>query len=130
VQRRFFNLLDMYWAANDPRVSRAPWLSEHSRAMHDEAVWCSRIRLSIQACTRYMGSIREQDTWACFASFLHFHKYIRVHVHSFCFLFFSSTNDRQLINQLAYDPCILASYIIEWRLWTIYLTHIYVSMQF
>jgi hypothetical protein len=37
---------------------------------------------------------------------------VRVHVHSFCFLFFASTNDRRLINQLAYDPRILASYII------------------
>ena len=46
---------------------------------------------------------------------------------SFCFLFFAGTNDRQLINQLAYDPCILASYIIEGRLLTLYSTHVYIE---
>jgi hypothetical protein len=60
-----------------------------------------------------------------------------VHVHSFRFPFFASTNDRRLINQLAYelskkhqlayDACIVASYTIEWRLWTVYSTHVYIE---
>jgi hypothetical protein len=56
-----------------------------------------------------------------------------VHVHSFCFPYFATTNDRRLMNQafkknqLAYDACILASHTIEWRLWTVYSTHVYIE---